>query len=121
MAGDQTSTSFSAPLGVVLIGCGRVAEKHLKAISKLKGLELKAVVDVNPDSAKRLLGSVKGFANVKTFTDYKAAIDEIKPSKSVPLRIMTPTMATSAVTPPTEISILPVIMTIVRPQEMMTR
>ena len=75
---DNTNTTST--LSVVLIGCGRVAEKHLKAISKLKGLELKAVVDVNPDSAKRLLGSVKGFANVKTFTDYKAAIDEIKPS-----------------------------------------
>ncbi len=80
MADNTNTTSTSSTLSVVLIGCGRVAEKHLKAISKLKGLELKAVVDVNPDSAKRLLGSVKGFANVKTFTDYKAAIDEIKPS-----------------------------------------
>ncbi len=80
MADNTNTTSTSSTLSVVLIGCGRVAEKHLKAISKLKGLELKAVVDVNPDSAKRLLGSVKGFANVKTFTDYKAAIDEIRPS-----------------------------------------
>lgn len=80
MADNTNTTSTSSTLSVVLIGCGRVAEKHLKAISKLKGLELKAVVDVNPDSAKRLLGSVKGFANIKTFTDYKAAIDEIKPS-----------------------------------------
>lgn len=80
MADNTNTTSTSSTLSVVLIGCGRVAEKHLKAISKLKGLELKAVVDVNPDSAKRLLDSVKGFANVKTFTDYKAAIDEIKPS-----------------------------------------
>ena len=34
---------------------------------------------------------------------------------------MTPTMATRAVTPPTEMSMLPVIMTMVRPQEMMMR
>ena len=80
MADNTNTASTSSTLSVVLIGCGRVAEKHLKAISKLKGLELKAVVDVNPDSAKRLLGSVKGLANVKTFSDYKAAIDEIKPS-----------------------------------------
>ena len=80
MADNTNKATSSSTLSVVLIGCGRVAEKHLKAISKLKGLELKAVVDVNPDSAKRLLGSVKGFANVKTFTDYKVAIDEIKPS-----------------------------------------
>ncbi len=80
MAGNSNNTSFKAPLGVVLIGCGRVAEKHLKAISKLKGLELKAVVDVNPDSCKRLLNSVKGFSNVKQYSDYKQAIDEIKPA-----------------------------------------
>lgn len=80
MAGNTSSSSAHAPLAVVLIGCGRVAEKHLKAISKLKDLELKAVVDVNPESAKRLLGSVKGFRDVKTYTDYKTAIDEIKPS-----------------------------------------
>lgn len=77
---DNSNSSASTPLSVVLIGCGRVAEKHLKAISKLKGLELKAVVDVNPDSAKRLLGSVKGFASTRIFNDYKEAIDEVKPS-----------------------------------------
>lgn len=77
---DNSTTSVQTPLPVVLIGCGRVAEKHLKAISKLKGLELKAVVDVNPESAKRLLESVKGFAGVKQYSDYKTAIDEIKPS-----------------------------------------
>ena len=80
MAENTTANSTSGPLPVVLIGCGRVAEKHLKAISKLKGLELKAVVDVNPESAKRLLSSVKGLGNVKQYSDYKTAIDEIKPS-----------------------------------------
>ena len=35
----------SKPLSVIIIGCGRVAVKHLKAISKLKGLKLAAVVD----------------------------------------------------------------------------
>ena len=70
---DNSNSSASTPLSVIIIGCGRVAEKHLKAISKLKGLELKAVVDVNPDSAKRLLGSVKGFANTKIYNDYKEA------------------------------------------------
>ena len=67
------------PLSVVIIGCGRVAVKHLKAISKLKGLTLAAVVDTNADSAKRLLGSVKGFINTPVFSDYKEAIDKVKP------------------------------------------
>ena len=80
MAENVQSASVSTPLSVIIIGCGRVAEKHLKAISKLKGLELKAVVDTNPESAKRLLGSVKGFAGTKVYNDYKVAIDEVKPS-----------------------------------------
>lgn len=77
---ENSTTTVSNNLPVIIIGCGRVAEKHLKAISKLKGLELKAVVDVNEESAKRLLGSVKGFAGTKIYSDYKTAIDEVKPS-----------------------------------------
>ena len=80
MAGDSTSTSVTAPLSVIIIGCGRVAVKHLKAVSRLKGLELKAVVDTNPESADRLINSVKGFAGTKIYNDYKQAIDEVKPS-----------------------------------------
>ena len=58
-------------LSVVIVGCGRVAVKHLKSISKLSGLELKGVVDTNAESAKRLLSSVKGFADTPVFADYK--------------------------------------------------
>jgi len=79
MAENTNKTSVSSPLSVIIIGCGRVAEKHLKAISKLKGLKLGAVVDTNPESAKRLLSSVKGFANTKVYNDYKTAIEEVKP------------------------------------------
>ena len=67
------------PLSVIIIGCGRVAVKHLKAISKLKGLKLAAVVDTNADSAERLLGSVKGFLNTPVYSDYKEAIDKVSP------------------------------------------
>jgi len=70
---------LAKPLSVIIIGCGRVAVKHLKAISKLKGLKLAAVVDTNAESAKRLLGSVKGFANTPVYSDYKEAIDKVKP------------------------------------------
>ena len=81
MADNNSSISISTPLTVIIIGCGRVAEKHLKAISKLKGsLALAAVVDTNPESAKRLLNSVKGFTNTKVYNDYKTAIEEVKPS-----------------------------------------
>ena len=67
------------PLSVIIIGCGRVAVKHLQAISKLNGLKLAAVVDTNEESAKRLQDSVKGFSNTPVYSDYKEAIDKIKP------------------------------------------
>lgn len=66
-------------LSVIIVGCGRVAVKHLKSISKLSGLDLAGVVDTNPDSARKLLSSVKGFADTPVFSDYKEAIDTVKP------------------------------------------
>lgn len=56
---NQNQTEVLMSLSVIIVGCGRVAVKHLKSISKLNGLELKGVVDTNSDSAKRLLASVK--------------------------------------------------------------
>ncbi len=66
---------------VIIIGCGRVAVKHLKAIHKLKNrCELMALVDVSDVAPKKLLeGSKIDSKNVKIFNDYKTAIDEIKP------------------------------------------
>lgn len=65
---------------VIIIGCGRVASKHIKAIKKLgQDLELAALVDNNPDAPKRLLDSSGIKGDIKVFDDYKKAIDEIRP------------------------------------------
>ena len=68
-------------LSVIIIGCGRVAAKHIKAIKKLSNkAELKALVDVSDKAPLKLLESSKIPANeVKIYNDYKQAIDEIKP------------------------------------------
>ena len=59
---------------VLIIGCGRVAVKHLKAIDKNKDrAELAALVDVSEEAAKRL------DPNARYFKDYKEAISEVKP------------------------------------------
>ena len=59
---------------VLIIGCGRVAVKHLKAIDKNKDrAELAALVDVSEEAAKRL------DPNARYFKDYKEAINEVKP------------------------------------------
>ena len=66
---------------VIIIGCGRVAAKHIKAIKKLDSrLTLSALVDVSDTAPKKLLESSKMPADqVKIFSDYKEAIDTIKP------------------------------------------
>ena len=62
-------------LKVIIIGCGRVSVKHLKAIETLKNiLTLKAVVDTNEDAAKKL---INGRKDIKIYNDYTKAIDEI--------------------------------------------
>lgn len=58
----------------MIIGCGRVASKHLKAINKnSKSCRLAALVDVSEEAAKKLC------PQARYFSDYKTAIDEIKP------------------------------------------
>ena len=69
---------------VIIIGCGRVAAKHIKAICKLKDhLELAALVDVSEDAPKKLLEGSKltseAKEKVRIFKDYKEAIDTVKP------------------------------------------
>lgn len=68
-------------LSVMIIGCGRVAAKHIKAIKKLSSdVELKALVDVSDKAPLKLLEvSNIPASEVKIFTDFKDAIDEIKP------------------------------------------
>lgn len=64
---------------VAIIGCGRVAVKHLKAVSKLKDqIELVGVADTNMDAAKKLL-TEKGYVGTKIFANYEDMINEVSP------------------------------------------
>lgn len=64
---------------VAIIGCGRVAVKHLKAVSKLKDrLELVAVSDINTEAAQKILAE-KGFVGTKIFSDYEEMINTVSP------------------------------------------
>ena len=63
---------------VAIIGCGRVAEKHLKAYSKLKDrLELVSVSDLDMEHAKQLLAE-RGFTGVKIYSDYEEMLNTEK-------------------------------------------
>ena len=65
---------------VIIIGCGRVASKHIKAIKKLKDrCYLAALVDNNPDAPARLLASSGLKGDIKIYSDYKLAIEELHP------------------------------------------
>lgn len=66
-------------LKVAIIGCGRVAAKHLKAIKTLKkNLVLVGVSDTNSDNANKLLSEF-GFKNIPVYSDFKQMLDEKKP------------------------------------------
>ena len=71
---------MSEPLSVLIIGCGRVAVKHIKAIKNLKGrLVLKGLCDANRSAAEKLLKD-SGLSGVEIYEDYKEAIEKLKPS-----------------------------------------
>ena len=60
-----------------LIGCGRIATNHIKAVLNNK-LELVAVCDIVPDHMEELLGkhNLQQDASIKKYTDYKKMIAE---------------------------------------------
>lgn len=60
-----------------LIGCGRIATNHIKAVLNNK-LELAAVCDVIPEHMEILLGKhdLQNDTSIKRYTDYKKMIEE---------------------------------------------
>ena len=78
----------SIRLKAAIIGCGRVSEKHIRAISNLSDrLTLCALVDTNPDAPSQLLSSCKRkikkykdfTSTLKTYIDYKEMLAEAAP------------------------------------------
>ena len=71
---------MSNMLTVLIIGCGRVSVKHIKAIKALKDkLVLKGVCDANKDAAVKLLRESGLEGKAEIYTDYKEAIEKVKP------------------------------------------
>ncbi len=68
-------------LTVLITGCGRVSEKHAKAIKTLSSrFRLTGACDVNAEAAKKMIANCgKAGAGAKVFDDYKKAIDELHP------------------------------------------
>ncbi len=64
-----------------LIGCGRIAANHIKAVLNNK-LELAAVCDVVPEQMDALLArhGLEKEKGIARYTDYKTMIREIKPA-----------------------------------------
>lgn len=64
----------------VLIGCGRIATNHIKAVVN-NGLELCAVCDVLPEAMEALLEKhgLNKDDSIKRYTDYKQMLQEVKP------------------------------------------
>lgn len=75
-------------LKVAIIGCGRVSEKHIRAVTGLSDrLVLCALADTNPDAPSQLLKAckkkIKKYSEVtaalKTYIDYKEMLSAEKP------------------------------------------
>lgn len=74
-------------LRFALIGCGRIAVKHLKAIFKNHAYQLVGIADVSPDAPGRLLAdcglSPSSIQKLRTsvgfFTDYHEMLEKLKP------------------------------------------
>lgn len=84
----MSNVAQSSTHRVALIGCGRIAVKHVKAILRKKsGLSLCAVVDTNPDAFNKLLdgAGIKGkraqrlLQNTPLYRDYAEMLDREKP------------------------------------------
>ena len=62
-------------IGVALIGCGVIAPSHLKALSTIEDVRVRALCDIMPERAKRFAGSF----GADVLTDYRevAARDDI--------------------------------------------
>lgn len=60
-----------------LIGCGRIATNHIKAVLN-NGLELAAVCDIIPEQMESLLAKhgLEARGDIKRYTDYKKMLEE---------------------------------------------
>ena len=65
----------------VLIGCGRIATNHIKAVLN-NGLEFAAVCDVLPEAMENLLAKhgLQENADIRRYTDYQKMIDREQPT-----------------------------------------
>ena len=74
-------------LRFALIGCGRIAVKHLKAIFKSRDYQLVGIADVSPDAPGRLLADCglspasveKLRTEVGFFTNYQELLEKLRP------------------------------------------
>ena len=63
-----------------LIGCGRIAGNHVKAVQN-NGLEFAAVCDLVPEQMELLLknNGLEKETSIARYTDYEKMIEEIQP------------------------------------------
>ena len=63
-----------------LIGCGRIAKNHVKAV-KENGLEFAAVCDLIPEQMEKLLAEngLSDDGSILRYTDYRKMIEEVRP------------------------------------------
>ncbi len=66
---------MTRPVRFALIGCGRIAPRHIDAIAALEGAELAAVCDIDPDAR----ASAASRTGAPTFSSMEALLAEVTP------------------------------------------
>ena len=63
-----------------LIGCGRIAKNHVKAVNE-NGLEFAAVCDTVPEQMEQLLSDagLSDDSSIARYTDYRKMVEEVRP------------------------------------------
>lgn len=61
-----------------LIGCGRIAVNHIQATIN-NNIAVTALCDIVPDCMDKLLKNIQDSETIKSYTDYKKLLEEIKP------------------------------------------
>ena len=73
-----------------LIGCGRIADRHVRLLTSMPEFRLEAVSDVTPDKADRVAAA----HGVRAYADYREMLDREKPDL---VHVLTPSGSHAAI------------------------
>ena len=81
---------MTTPIRTALIGCGRIADRHVRLLTSMPEFRLEAVSDVHPDKGQRIAAG----HGVPVFTNYREMLDRVQPDL---VHVLTPSGSHAAI------------------------